>query len=268
MDLENLTKHQIILLTLLVSFVTSMATGIVTVSLMNQAPPVVTRTINQIVEHTVQAVVPSNTTQQNQATVATQKTIVIKDDDLVAQTIATLQKSVIRVTARGSNELLARGIVVGKNTALTDRDSLVNSGAKEFDAILSNGARVSLILRSSKATSTLIQIVTLVSASTSIPSVQIADTSKLTLGQSVLRISGKGSDSVGQGVIASLDPSTNEVESSVGSSIAGSVLATRFGEVVGISTSVSLMQSSEMYSVVTKSALEPQTNETKPLSKP
>ena len=36
--MENLTKPQIILLTLLVSFVTSIATGIVTVALMNQAP--------------------------------------------------------------------------------------------------------------------------------------------------------------------------------------------------------------------------------------
>ena len=34
MDLEKLTKHQTVLLTLLVSFVTSIATGIVTVGLL------------------------------------------------------------------------------------------------------------------------------------------------------------------------------------------------------------------------------------------
>ncbi|NUQ57331.1 MAG: trypsin-like peptidase domain-containing protein [Candidatus Paceibacter sp.] len=48
--MENLTKNQVILLVLLVSFVTSLATGIVTVSLVNQAPPPVTHTISKVVE--------------------------------------------------------------------------------------------------------------------------------------------------------------------------------------------------------------------------
>ena len=50
MDMEELSKSQIILLTLLVSFVTSIATGIVTVSLMNQAPPAIAQTVNRIIE--------------------------------------------------------------------------------------------------------------------------------------------------------------------------------------------------------------------------
>lgn len=49
-NMENLTKNQVILLVLLVSFVTSLATGIVTVSLVNQAPPPVTHTISKVVE--------------------------------------------------------------------------------------------------------------------------------------------------------------------------------------------------------------------------
>ena len=248
MDLENLTRHQIILLTLLVSFVTSIATGIVTVSLMNQAPPSVTRTINQIVEHTVQTVMPASP--QRAAVVTTQKTIVVKDDDLAAQSIAAVQKSIIRITAKGGDELIARGVVVGNTTAITDKETLENSGAVEFEAILSTGERVSLALRATKATSTPFAVVTILGTSTGFAASPLADVSKLRLGQSVLRISGKGVDSVGEGVIAMLPGSVGLIESSVQSSIPGSVLVTRFGEVVGLTTALSLETSSAQYSII------------------
>lgn len=48
--MENLTKTQIVLLTLLVSFMTSLATGIVTVSLMSQAPAPFTQTVHKVIE--------------------------------------------------------------------------------------------------------------------------------------------------------------------------------------------------------------------------
>lgn len=56
MNIEELSKSQLILLTILVNFVTSVATGILTVSLLDHVPAVVTQTVNRIVDHTIETV--------------------------------------------------------------------------------------------------------------------------------------------------------------------------------------------------------------------
>lgn len=61
MDLKELNKSQLILLAVLLSFVTSIATGITTVTLMQQAPASVTAPLTQIVRETVEKVAPAGT---------------------------------------------------------------------------------------------------------------------------------------------------------------------------------------------------------------
>lgn len=252
MDLERLSKHQIVLLTMLVSFVSSITTGIVTVSLLGQAPPGVTKTINQIVERTIEKVVPSSPTQA--AAVVTQKTVVVKDDDLAAQSIAVVQKSVVRIVGRGSDELIARGIIVdAKGTAITDSDALENSGYSNFEAIMPNGERVKVTLPKTQGTSTPLVAVSLaVGTSTGFGPAAIADQSKIRLGQSVIRIGGTNSDIVGSGLIAAMPARGSiELQASVSSSVPGSFIMTLFGEVVGISTAQSLEEGATYYTLAT-----------------
>jgi len=61
MDLKDLNKSQLILLAVLLSFVTSIATGITTVTLMQQAPSSVTVPITRVVRQTVEKIVPVET---------------------------------------------------------------------------------------------------------------------------------------------------------------------------------------------------------------
>src|SRR3989344_7555995 len=123
MDLEQLNKSQIILLTLLISFVTSIATGIVTVSLMEQAPPAFTQTVNRIVERTVEKVVPAG---QAASAVTTEKTVVVKESDLIVEAVKKMTPSLVQVYSQASEPVfLGLGIVLdGSGSVVTDASIL------------------------------------------------------------------------------------------------------------------------------------------------
>ena len=91
MDIKELNKSQLILLAILLSFITSIATGIVTVTLMQQAPASVTVPINRVIRETVEKIVPGAVTNNTQ-------TVVVKEEDLVVDAIAKNQSAVFTVT--------------------------------------------------------------------------------------------------------------------------------------------------------------------------
>ncbi len=86
--MEDLNKTQVVLLTLFVTFVTSVTTGIVTVTLLQQAPPAVTQTINRVVEKTIQTVTPGKTEV---------KQTIIRQEDEIIQAAATLKPAIVRI---------------------------------------------------------------------------------------------------------------------------------------------------------------------------
>ncbi|MEI7709457.1 MAG: S1C family serine protease [bacterium] len=91
MDIKDLNKPQLLLLAVLLSFVTSIATGITTVTLMQQAPVSFTAPVNRIIKQTVEKI------QQVEGKTVTQ-TVVVKEEDLVVDAIAKNQASVFNVT--------------------------------------------------------------------------------------------------------------------------------------------------------------------------
>lgn len=86
--MEELNKTQVILLTLFITFVTSVTTGIVTVTLLQQAPPAVTQTINKVVEHTIEKITPITTRTE---------TRVVGQEEEIINTAATVKPAIVRI---------------------------------------------------------------------------------------------------------------------------------------------------------------------------
>lgn len=135
--MEDLTKNQIVLLTLLVSFVTSIATGIVTVTLMDQAPPGVTQTVNRVVERTIERVVPGEPIER---VVIREVPVEITQEQLVMDVINDSSPAIVRLeTAEGAN--LGSGFILGDSGA-------VLTVGKFLPATVEVGDRYSISLRS------------------------------------------------------------------------------------------------------------------------
>jgi S1-C subfamily serine protease len=96
--MEDLTKHQLILIVLLITFVTSIATGIITFTLLQQAPVEVTQQISRVVERTIERVVPA----EGQPTKVT-TTVVVNEEDRVLESISKNEKSIVRIKTTGAD---------------------------------------------------------------------------------------------------------------------------------------------------------------------
>ncbi len=133
MDIKDLNKPQIILLAILLSFVTSIATGIVTVTLMQQAPPSVTAPINRVIQQTVEKIqqVEGKTTVQ---------TVVVKEEDLVVDAIEKNKSAIFTITSDGVDAgrgfaVTKEGIIVADSVLVREgTDYVVQNAGKKFNA--------------------------------------------------------------------------------------------------------------------------------------
>ncbi|GIW68126.1 MAG: hypothetical protein KatS3mg099_074 [Candidatus Parcubacteria bacterium] len=103
MDIDKLTRSQIILLALLVSFVSSIASSIVTMTLLDQSPSeAVPQIVNRVVERTVERVVtpvPSESDEEEtpQKERVVEKTVVVREEELVPSAVAEARRYMVAV---------------------------------------------------------------------------------------------------------------------------------------------------------------------------
>lgn len=238
MDIEHLNKTQIVLLTLLVSFVTSIATGIATVSLIEKAPADVTRVISRIIEQPIETIVPG------EKQVVTQ-TVVVQESDLIARAIASLRPSVVRIYQkdRFDDAFIAMGVIVdAQGTILTDANTVKEK--KQYSVALDDGTQFSVT--AGTASEGLVSLTPVLAQEAATPTFVPATQTvfaNLVLGQTVVALGGSGElFSIAPGVIAEIDgPAPDEggrgfVRTTITSEsiFAGSPLVTTKGEVIGI----------------------------------
>lgn len=247
MDLEQLNKSQIVMLTMLVSFMTSIATGIVTVSLMQQAPLAITETVNRVVERTVEKVVPG---QPASVLVPIKETVFVKETDPIAQAVEKSAPSVVRIytSDASSSAFLALGVVVDSDgTIATDANAISaeHSLTIEMSGSLRVPARVISVRKISGVA--FIAAATSTSDGKSIPWKSFsAPAHDLAIGQTVVAVGGKSVARIGQGILTAITTSsTTEVPTVLETSVAqdtifpGGPLIDSSGNVLGITTSVS-----------------------------
>jgi hypothetical protein len=235
--MDHLNKQQLILLALLVSFVSSVATGIVTVSLYDQANPGITQTINNVIEKTVERVVPAD----NGASVVTKETVIVSEDDATTNAIDKSIKSIVRISGTGFDGrsfFAGFGVVAsteGKIIARLSKDSnivykAVLSGEDDSNGLVLFGIQVGEGAR-------------IFTPAT------FANSSNVKLGQKVISIAGEVNNSVITSIISGVDDSVSTVPSTPSTKreifriragiyaqtfMVNSVLVNLSGEIVGL----------------------------------
>jgi S1-C subfamily serine protease len=249
--MEHLSKQQIVLLTLLVSFVTSIATGIVAVSLMNQAPPGVTQTINRIVERTVERVVSTGT-----STAPSTASAVLSIKDATVSAVESISKSLVRLKPRGSGDeaITGLGLVVSKEGVIVTDKSNLTSG--DFAAVFSDGKEFPVQVVQSQILGDIV-FVTAIAPREYIftPVIYPREATSIKLGETVFTLGGRKLPTLSQGFVSSTPLKNENIETSISAKeiIAGSPLFSLDGEVIGMKT-FSLLDGSSFYPM---SALAP-----------
>jgi S1-C subfamily serine protease len=240
--MEDLTKHQLILINLLITFVTSIATGIITFTLLSEAPVEVTQQINRVVEKTIERVVPAEPGKPEKVVT----TVVVNEEDRVLDAISKNEKSVVRLKTLGAD---GTEIISGLGLVIS-ADGVVVADLRSY----SSTAAYSISFHDGKVYPTGKVFIDnengLVFIKTQVPisepkyafyPVSLGNSDGLKIGQTIVAISGKDSNAVSIGRVRQISladdkKSVTEILSDiiVSRSFPGSPIVNLSGEAIGL----------------------------------
>lgn len=154
MNIEELSKAQLLLLTVMVNFIVSIATGILTVSLLDQAPIQVSQGVDRVVERTIQAVAaPTNSIANPIKTitsVVSPQPSPTQEDLMTAAVTAAASRTVLIYKDSTTTPAIAYGTYLP--TQKTVATAMVEGLPKQAIIVFSDGSSLNASL--SKATTT------------------------------------------------------------------------------------------------------------------
>lgn len=230
MDIKELNKSQLIMLAIFLSFITSIATGITTVTLMQQAPPSVTAPINRVVQQTVDKI------EQVEGKTVTQ-TVIVKEEDLVVDAISKNQSAVFTLSKQGYdlNDApiqipIGRAFAVSTdNVVATDANLIPGEGA--YFLKNNSGTFKASILSANKGAVTFLKIGDAVDGLSklkyTVPT--FGDVTQMKTGQEIIVLGNTISTSIFEG-------NTN-ISLNVGKDDAGSLVVNLDGDALGMAVS-------------------------------
>jgi len=206
--MNDLNAQQIVLLTLLVSFVTSIATGITTVSLLEQAPAPFTQTINRVVEKTIETIIPQPNENSNVVKTPIKETItvIVKDEDLAIDAVSKNSKSLARIYQKvGATEVfIGLGIVFDNQGRLVTDASVIQKSGK-YTAVYSSGKyNLSVDYRELNDPYAILKISDGQNAPFDFSAARFSDSQNIKLAQSVISLSGINTNTVATGIVTNL----------------------------------------------------------------
>ena len=233
MDVKELNKPQLILLAVFLSFITSIATGITTVTLMQQAPKSFTVPVNRVIQQTVDKI------EQVEGKTITQ-TVIVKEEDLVVDAIAKNQTALFSVTKSVQNPdfttsvvSAGRGFAISKDGIIAVDASFV-SGKDSYFVKNDSGKFKADFVSTNKAGFSFIKIGAPING-TDKPNFTVpafGDLSKMKIGQQVLVVGNTVTSSIFEGLNAN-----KSIDLSVSKSNAGGLVLNLNGEALGMALS-------------------------------